>query len=552
MRHRGLCWGLALAVVATIGVGCASRNGGQAAGGSAAMRREADEIKAQAQQGLRDFAREKPAPPPCEVGYLTGRELTVLATSEWIERAGLRRGDRITSVDGVPASQLHNQPRPSARVPPGTPFSVGVSRAGREVTLTLICIPRPEVWIAARRTQGAAAQGDWAGCQAAALDYILAVGYMESLALEFHGRCGFHKAMMRGERFTLDLARDLYDWQSFRVREKSYEPGGLDEIRESVLGAVAVLRREGFREYADTLDEQLRTAPARVASEMSSAVAQAQRPTPTTPPPTAPQPTPVAPLAPTPPPSPPPPPTPPSAATPPPAPTPPPVSTPPPPPPASAPQAQRPPAPPGPPRVSQGTAFFVRPDGILLTALHVVDGARSVSVACPGREPAPASLASGARASDLAALKTSLTAPAYLTLQGARALLPGDPVFTVGFPTATTAEAAPRFSDGSLSAVTGPDTETAFLQMTMPLQPGNAGGPVVAADGSAVGVVSSGAAIILLLREPGIFPQGVSWGIKADFAQPLFEAPPAMPAARTWGEAVERATRSACRVLVTR
>ena len=559
MRHRGLCWGLALAVVATIGVGCASRNGGQAAGGSAAMRREADEFKAQAQQGLRDFAREKPAPPPCEVGYLTGRELTVLATSEWIERAGLRRGDRITSVDGVPASQLHNQPRPSARVPPGTPFSVGVSRAGREVTLTLICIPRPEVWIAARRTQGAAAQGDWAGCQAAALDYILAVGYMESLALEFHGRCGFHKAMMRGERFTLDLARDLYDWQSFRVREKSYEPGGLDEIRESVLGAVAVLRREGFRDYADRLEEQLRTAPARVAAEIAAApapatpspssVAQARPSTSAVPPPTSPQITPIAPPVPT---------SPavsaPSQATSPPAPTPPaptpPLTSAPPPP-----QVQRgsaPPQPSAPPRVSQGTAFFVRPDGVLLTALHVVDGARSVSVACPGREPVPAILASGTRNRDLVALKTSLSAPAYLTLHGARALLPGDPVFTVGFPTGTTAEAAPRFSDGSLNAVTGPDTETAFLQMTMPLQPGNAGGPVVAADGSAVGVVSSGAAIILLLREPGIFPQGVSWGIKADFAQPLFEAPPALPAARTWGEAVERATRSACRVLVTR
>ena len=277
MRQRWLCWGLALAVIAAIGVGCASRNGGREAGGSPAMRREADEFKAQARQGLLDFAREKPAPPPCEVGYLTGRQLTVLATSEWIERAGLRRGDRITSVEGTPASQLGNQRRPPARVPPGTPFKVGVSRGGHDLTLTLICIPRPEVWISARRTQEAAAAGDWDGCQSAALDYILAVGYMESLALEFHGRCGFHKAMMRGERFNLDLARDLYDWQSFRVREKSYEPGGLDEIRESVLGAVAVLRREGFREYADSLDEQLRTAPARVASEMSSAAARPRR-----------------------------------------------------------------------------------------------------------------------------------------------------------------------------------------------------------------------------------------------------------------------------------
>jgi len=433
-------------------------------------------------------------------------------------------------------------------VPPGTPFSVGVSRAGRDVTLTLICIPRPEVWIAARRTQEAAAQGNWAGCQAAALDYILAAGYMESLALEFHGRCGFHQAMMRGERFNLDLARDLYDWQSFRVREKSYEPGGLDEIRESVLGAVAVLRHEEFREYADSLEEQLRTAPARVAAEIAAApvpatpapssVAQAQRPfTSATPPPTSPQITPVAPPAPTspaapapspvatPPPAPAPP-----AATPPPT-TPPTATTPPPPPALLPPEVQRasaPPQPPGPPRVSQGTAFFVRPDGLLLTALHVVDGARSVSVACPGREPVPAILASGTRDRDLAAIKTSLAAPAYLSLHGSGALLPGDPVFTVGFPAATTAEAAPRFSDGSLSAVSGPDAETAFLQMTMPLQPGNAGGPVVAAHGSAVGVVSSGAAITLLLHEPGIFPQGVSWGIKADFAQPL-EAPPTQP-----------------------
>src|SRR5215467_8749543 len=124
MRQRWLCWGLALAVIAAIGVGCASRNGGREAGGSPAMRREADEFKAQARQGLLDFAREKPAPPPCEVGYLTGRQLTVLATSEWIERAGLRRGDRITTVDGVPASL--------SRPPVGVPLRPRGEAARRE------------------------------------------------------------------------------------------------------------------------------------------------------------------------------------------------------------------------------------------------------------------------------------------------------------------------------------------------------------------------------------------------------------------------------------
>jgi S1-C subfamily serine protease len=202
--------------------------------------------------------------------------------------------------------------------------------------------------------------------------------------------------------------------------------------------------------------------------------------------------------------------------------------------------------------MSQGTAFFVRPDGLLLTALHVVDGARSVAVACPGREPAAATLGNGVRGQDLVALRTSLVSPTYLTLRDTRAVLPGDPIFTVGFTGVTAGDAAPKFSDGSVSAVSGPDAETAFLQMTIPVEPGNSGGPVVAADGSALGVVSSGAAIILLLREPGIFPQNVSWAIKADFGRPLFEQPPALPAAKSRSEAIDRATRSACRVLVTR
>jgi hypothetical protein len=146
MRNCWLHWSCTLAVIAAIMTGCASRNGSSSGGAASAVaKREAEEFKAQARQGLVDFLREKPRPPACEIGYLTGRQLTVLATSDWIERAGLRRGDRITSIDGVPASQLQNQARPPTRVPPGTPFNVGVSRGGRELSLTLICAVKPEV-----------------------------------------------------------------------------------------------------------------------------------------------------------------------------------------------------------------------------------------------------------------------------------------------------------------------------------------------------------------------------------------------------------------------
>src|SRR5947207_7855700 len=432
MRKRWLHCGCMLAGVAALAVGCASGNTSSGSSArlspSAVAKQEADEFKAQASQGLVDFQREKPRPPNCEMGFLTGRQLTVLATSEWVERAGLRRGDRITSIDGVPAANLQNQARPPARTAPGTPFNGTVARGGREITLTLTCVPTPDVWMAARRTQEAAALGNWDACQAAAIDYIFAIGYMESLALEFHGRCGFHLAMARGERFNLDLARDLYDWQAFRIREKSYEPGGLDEIRDSVLTGVGILRREGFREYADTLEEQLRNAPGRVAAELGASPspppqpalpAQAQRV-----PPPQPQPAPA----------------------PPPQPVPPPQAAPPPPPPPRPQIASA-------PRLAQGTAFFVRPDGVLLTALHVVEGARSIAVACPGREPASATLGNSARGRDLVVLKTALAAPAYLSLRDTRSLLPGDPIFTVGFPAAGTRDAAARFAGGAVSAV---------------------------------------------------------------------------------------------------
>jgi S1-C subfamily serine protease len=530
MRKRWLHCGCMLAGVAALAVGCASGNSSSGSSArlspSAVAKHEADEFKAQARQGLVDFQREKPRPPNCEMGFLTGRQLTVLATSEWVERAGLRRGDRITSIDGVPAANLQNQARPPARTAPGTPFNVTVARGGREITLTLTCVPTPDVWMAARRTQEAAALGNWDACQAAAIDYIFAIGYMESLALEFHGRCGFHRAMARGERFNLDLARDLHDWQAFRIREKSYEPGGLDEIRDSVLTGVGILRREGFREYADNLEEQLRNAPGRVAAELGASPSPPPQPAPPAQaqrvPPPQPQPAPAPPPQPV---------SPPQAA--------------PPPPPAPRPQVA------SAPRQTQGTAFFVRPDGVLLTALHVVEGARSIAVACPGREPTPATIGNSARGRDLVVLKTALAAPAYLSLRDTQSLLPGDPIFTIGFPDGGQPATASRFAGGSVSAVSGPDTETAFLQMTVPVQPGDSGAPVVTADGSVVGVVSSSAAIILLLRDPGIFPQNVSWAVKAELGRPLFDQPPAAPVARNRGEAIERATRAACRVQAT-
>jgi hypothetical protein len=559
---RCLQWSCIVVGVAAAVLGCASRGNTPPASEStssanvARQRQEADTFKAQARQGLIDFLREKPRPPKCEVGYLSGQQLTVLATSEWVERAGLRRGDRIISAEEVPVASLDGRPLPPSAVGPVVPHKVVVARGGRQLTLTLPCVVNPEVWVSARRIQEAAAVGDWDRCQAAALEYIHSVGFFEALALEFRGRCGFYRTMLRGEGFSLDMARDLYEWQTFRLREKSYEPGGLEEVKESVLAGIGVLRREGYREHAENLEDQLRSVPGRVAAELANpqpgpVAAQPTpfgQPTPFAPPAHVAPPVPVALPTPVTPPTPVAPPAPTAPRPVPPSPPPTPVATQPPPPPRPAPAPQLVPT----AASSQGTAFFVRPDGVLLTALHVVEGARSIVVRCPGREPASATVSNSARGQDLAVLKTSLAAPAYLNVREARSVELGDAIFTVGFPAAPAANAGSKFSDGSVSAVAGPDAETAFLQMTVPVQPGNSGGPVVAGDGSVVGVVSSITAIIPLLRAPSILPQNVSWAVKADFGRPLFAQPPAMPSPRNRQEAIDRVTQAACQVMATR
>jgi S1-C subfamily serine protease len=270
----------------------------------------------------------------------------------------------------------------------------------------------------------------------------------------------------------------MFEWEQARIRESAYEPGGLDYIRGSVLNNVTVLRRAGFTDFANGIEEQLRTAPQRVAQE-EQAIAAAQ------------------------------------------------------------PQ----------PKVSQGTGFLVHPDGSILTALHVVDGSKSIAVKCEGRAPVAATLGDTARTVDLAVLRTSLSGAPYLSIRDARSVKLGDSVFTIGFPAAVLLGAEPKFTDGSISAMSGPGKEAVLMQMTVPVQPGNSGGPVVATDGSVVGVVTATEAVLAFLQVTGTLPQNINWAVKAEYAKPMFDQPAPRPLAKNRSEAIQRAMQASCLVL---
>ena len=139
----------------------------------------------------------------------------------------------------------------------------------------------------------------------------------------------------------------------------------------------------------------------------------------------------------------------------------------------------------------------------------------------------------------------------YLSLGKAGALQLGDSVFTIGYPATDILGPEPKFTDGSISSLSGLGGEASLLQMTVPVQPGNSGGPVVNGQGYAVGVVTSSAAVRPFLKATGTLPQNINWAVKADYAAPFFEAPAAQPAAGDRTEAISRTIKATCMVEAT-
>ena len=174
-----------------------------------------------------------------------------------------------------------------------------------------------------------------------------------------------------------------------------------------------------------------------------------------------------------------------------------------------------------------GTAFIVHPDGLLLTAYHVIDEATSITVSCGGRPAVPAVVKTSSPTVDLAVLEADgLGATSFLRLSPQRVPSLGDRVFTIGHPLTSALGTDPVYSEGAVSSLSGLGDDATYLQISVPLQPGNSGGPLVNEAGNVVGVVVAGLGREFL-RRTEVLPQNINFGVKSAFASVLFEPPPA-------------------------
>lgn len=205
---------------------------------------------------------------------------------------------------------------------------------------------------------------------------------------------------------------------------------------------------------------------------------------------------------------------------------------------------------PAPGTVGYGTCFAVSPDGLILTSHHVVSNAKRITIYFDGLAKQTATIEGSSQATDLVVLKVTEAPTAYLPLAPLRSATVGEDVFTYGFPASTILGKEPKFTDGVISSLTGLRDEATFMQISVPIQPGNSGGPVVNDAGEVVGIVAATAAVEVFYDAVGTLPQNVNWAIKADYARPLLMPSEPLEPAAGRKEAIDRTRGALCQVEV--
>ena len=203
------------------------------------------------------------------------------------------------------------------------------------------------------------------------------------------------------------------------------------------------------------------------------------------------------------------------------------------------------------PKATNGTCFAVGQNGTLLTAYHVVKDAKSIRVHLADGTATEAKVQTFNTKRDLAILRVELRTPHYLSLAPDESVRVGERVFTMGYPAPDLLGQEPKFTEGSISALSGPGGEAGLLQVSVPVQPGNSGGPLINEHGRVVGVVSSTAGVQAFLSATGALPQNVNWAIKADYARALFDAPTPKPVPVSREETVKDVREALCMVEIS-
>lgn len=145
---------------------------------------------------------------------------------------------------------------------------------------------------------------------------------------------------------------------------------------------------------------------------------------------------------------------------------------------------------------SVGTGVVIVDKGIILTNLHVVQGAETIKVEFSDGMVSSATVTGAQPENDLAVLQAHTIPDDMIaaTMRSTNELQPGDEVLAVGFPFGIGPSASTGVISGlrrSFRSPEGKQLMSNLIQFDAAANPGNSGGPLVTMDGQVVGIVTA-------------------------------------------------------------
>jgi uncharacterized protein len=162
------------------------------------------------------------------------------------------------------------------------------------------------------------------------------------------------------------------------------------------------------------------------------------------------------------------------------------------------------------PRSSTGSGFFVSRAGHLITNEHVVRECRDIRLG----DGQVAELIAIDRRADLALLKAGPVEHAAVLRADARPRQ-GEEVLIYGFPLRGVLSSSGQLGAGMVTALSGLRDNPLQMQIDVPVQSGNSGGPLIDAHGEVIGVVVSKLNALRVAQVTGDIPQNVNFAVAA-------------------------------------
>ena len=178
--------------------------------------------------------------------------------------------------------------------------------------------------------------------------------------------------------------------------------------------------------------------------------------------------------------------------------------------------------------VSVGTGFLFSNGNYIITNYHVVKNSGSILAKFINGETVKAKVVAKDIRGDIAILKLTDVPPfsvAQIKLGDSSQSRMGEKVFTIGYPASNLMGERPKYSEGVINAMTGLKDDPAFFQVSLPIQPGNSGGPLFNERGEVIGITTASLSS-LAIDAMGAIPQNVNYAIKSSFVKNILSTVP--------------------------